>query len=83
LVLLQVAVTDVTSFFIQGKMGALTRSSWTFKELMIFMWGKIMLIISFVWPFISFVAGLHDLTWDNYLGYLIVFSQTGSRAPSG
>merc|ERR1711862_633829 len=57
----------------KGKMGALTRSSWTFKELVIFIAGKIMLITSFVWPFISAAAGLHPLTWDNYIGYLIIF----------
>merc|ERR1712187_640715 len=47
LVLLQVAVTDVTGFLVKGKMGALTRSNWTFRELMIFTFGKIMLIVSF------------------------------------
>merc|ERR1711879_187916 len=73
LVLLQVAVTDVTGFLVKGKMGALTRSNWTFRELMIFTFGKIMLIVSFVWPFISWAAGLHDLNLDNYIGYLIVF----------
>ena len=73
LVLLQVAITDVTGFFIKGRMGALTASSWTFRELMIFIMGKIMLVVSFTWPFISAAAGLHPLTWDNYAGYLIVF----------
>jgi len=72
-VLLQVAVTDVTGFLFQGKMGALTRSSWTCKELLIFIAGKIMLLLSIVWPFISWAAGLHALTWDNYAGYLIIF----------
>merc|ERR1712039_831289 len=45
----------------------------TFRELMIFIMGKIMLVVSFTWPFISAAAGLHPLTWDNYAGYLIVF----------
>merc|ERR1712187_647236 len=36
LVLLQVAITDVTGFFLKGRMGALTASSWTCRELMIF-----------------------------------------------
>jgi fatty acid desaturase len=73
LVLLQVAVTDVTGFLFQGKMGALTRSSWTCKELMIFVAGKIMLILSIVWPFISAAFGIHPINLDNYAGYLIVF----------
>merc|ERR1712217_309273 len=73
LVLLQVAITDVTGFFIKGRMGALTASSWTCRELMIFTVGKLMLVLSFTWPFISAAAGLHPLTWDSYAGYLIVF----------
>merc|ERR1719284_2097170 len=40
LVLLQVMVTDVTDFAFKGSMGALKRSSWTFNELFIFVWGK-------------------------------------------
>jgi len=72
-VLLQVAVTDVTDFMFKGSMGALTRSSWTFYELVVFIGGKLMLIFSLVWPFISFAAGLHHLSWDEYAGYLIIF----------
>jgi cytochrome b involved in lipid metabolism/fatty acid desaturase len=73
LVLLQVAITDVTGFFLKGRMGALTASSWTCRELMIFTVGKLMLVLSFTWPFISAAAGLHPLTWESYAGYLIVF----------
>merc|ERR1712061_722386 len=56
-----------------GRMGALTASSWTFRELMIFIVGKLMLVLSFTWPFSSAAAGLHPLPWASYAGYLIVF----------
>merc|ERR1711879_819373 len=39
----------------------------------IFIVGKLMLVLSFTWPFISAAAGLHPLTWSSYAGYLIVF----------
>jgi len=73
LVLMQVAVTDVTDFAFKGSMGALKRSYWTFNELFIFIWGKLLLVGALVWPLISHAAGWSSLTLDDYIGYLIIY----------
>jgi cytochrome b involved in lipid metabolism/fatty acid desaturase len=73
LVLLQVMVTDVTDFAFKGTMGALKRSSWTFNELFIFVWGKFLVVFAFFWPYISHLAGWSEFSVDDYIGYLIIY----------